>query len=123
VNHVLSNKQNLKIAVIENEFGGGEWTDTYTHIHAHANKHTPAYTDTHTLINSKQKINTTTPLYTEVGIDDGLVMESKEEILEMNNGCVCCTGEARACAFVVCVLCVPVFAWFVSDLFACVSAA
>jgi hypothetical protein len=52
VNHVLSNKQNLKIAVIENEFGGGEWTDTYTHIHAHANKHTPAYTDTHTLIHT-----------------------------------------------------------------------
>ncbi|GIL71418.1 hypothetical protein Vretimale_2715 [Volvox reticuliferus] len=27
----------------------------------------------------------------EVGIDDALVMESKEEIFEMNNGCVCCT--------------------------------
>eukprot|EP00983_Pelagomonas_calceolata_P085694 1156610-Pelagomonas_calceolata.AAC.8 len=50
VNHVLKNKQDLKIAVVENEFG-------------------------------------------EVGIDEGLVLESKEEILEMNNGCVCCTGE------------------------------
>jgi hypothetical protein len=29
----------------------------------------------------------------EVGIDDALVMETKEEIYEMNNGCVCCTGE------------------------------
>lgn len=27
----------------------------------------------------------------EVGIDDGLVMETKEEIFEMNNGCICCT--------------------------------
>ena len=32
--------------------------------------------------------------YGEVGIDDGLVMQSietKEEIFEMNNGCICCT--------------------------------
>ena len=96
---------------------------THTCIHRHSYTHSHIYIHTRTCNNSKQKINTTTPLYTEVGIDDGLVMESKEEILEMNNGCVCCTGEARACAFVVCVLCVPVFAWFVSDLFACVSAA
>ncbi len=27
----------------------------------------------------------------EVGIDDALVMESDEEIFEMNNGCICCT--------------------------------
>jgi len=27
----------------------------------------------------------------EVGIDQGLVLESDEEIFEMNNGCVCCT--------------------------------
>ena len=27
----------------------------------------------------------------EVGVDDGLVVETKEEIFEMNNGCVCCT--------------------------------
>jgi G3E family GTPase len=27
----------------------------------------------------------------EIGIDDGLVMETKEEIFEMNNGCICCT--------------------------------
>ena len=30
----------------------------------------------------------------EVGIDDALVMETKEEIFEMNNGCVCCTGKS-----------------------------
>ncbi|GBF94764.1 hypothetical protein Rsub_07647 [Raphidocelis subcapitata] len=29
--------------------------------------------------------------YGEVGIDDALVMESKEEIFEANNGCICCT--------------------------------
>jgi len=27
----------------------------------------------------------------EVGIDDGLVITTKEEIFEMNNGCICCT--------------------------------
>ena len=27
----------------------------------------------------------------EVGVDDGLVVETKEEIFEMNNGCICCT--------------------------------
>ena len=28
----------------------------------------------------------------EVGVDDGLVVETKEEVFEMNNGCICCTG-------------------------------
>ena len=32
----------------------------------------------------------------EVGVDDALVMDTKEEIFEMNNGCICCTGEPRA---------------------------
>ncbi|KAG2491408.1 hypothetical protein HYH03_010199 [Edaphochlamys debaryana] len=27
----------------------------------------------------------------EVGVDDGLLINAKEEILEMNNGCICCT--------------------------------
>ncbi|PSC69152.1 cobalamin biosynthesis [Micractinium conductrix] len=27
----------------------------------------------------------------EVGVDDGLVVETKEEVFEMNNGCICCT--------------------------------
>ncbi|KIZ07164.1 Putative metal chaperone yciC [Monoraphidium neglectum] len=29
--------------------------------------------------------------YGEVGIDDALVLETKEDIYEMNNGCLCCT--------------------------------
>tara|TARA_B100000085_G_C18497913_1_gene494206 strand:+ start:76 stop:1167 length:1092 start_codon:yes stop_codon:yes gene_type:complete len=27
----------------------------------------------------------------EIGVDDGLVLATRDEILEMNNGCVCCT--------------------------------
>jgi G3E family GTPase len=27
----------------------------------------------------------------EVGVDDALVLDSQEEIFEMNNGCICCT--------------------------------
>lgn len=27
----------------------------------------------------------------EVGVDDALVLDSREEIFEMNNGCICCT--------------------------------
>jgi G3E family GTPase len=27
----------------------------------------------------------------EVSVDDALVLESKEEIFEMSNGCICCT--------------------------------
>ncbi|MEM7760303.1 MAG: GTP-binding protein, partial [Cyanobacteria bacterium P01_A01_bin.40] len=27
----------------------------------------------------------------EIGIDNQLVVDSDEEILEMNNGCICCT--------------------------------
>jgi len=49
LNHILTNNEhNLKIAIIENEFG-------------------------------------------EVGVDDALVIETEEEVFEMNNGCVCCT--------------------------------
>jgi G3E family GTPase len=28
-----------------------------------------------------------------VGIDDALVLQAQEEIFEMNNGCVCCSGD------------------------------
>merc|ERR1719217_793274 len=27
----------------------------------------------------------------EVGVDDALVLQTEEEIFEMNNGCICCT--------------------------------
>jgi G3E family GTPase len=36
-------------------------------------------------------------LCVQVGIDDALVMETKEEIFELNNGCVCCTGQPQQC--------------------------
>jgi hypothetical protein len=38
--------------------------------------------------------------YGEVGVDDALVMDTKEEIFEMNNGCVCCTGAETAASAV-----------------------
>ena len=31
-------------------------------------------------------------------MDDALVMDTKEEIFEMNNGCICCTGASGAWA-------------------------
>lgn len=49
LNYILqSEEHNLKIAIIENEYG-------------------------------------------EVGVDNALVIETEEEVFEMNNGCVCCT--------------------------------
>ena len=27
----------------------------------------------------------------EIGVDDALVLETEEEVFEMNNGCICCT--------------------------------
>ncbi|MCJ2145707.1 GTP-binding protein [Bacillus sp. B19-2] len=38
-----------------------------------------------------QKIAVIVNEYGEVGIDNQLVVNSEEEILEMNNGCICCT--------------------------------
>ena len=38
-----------------------------------------------------QKIAVIVNEYGEVGIDNQLVVNSDEEILEMNNGCICCT--------------------------------
>jgi hypothetical protein len=35
-------------------------------------------------------------VFVQVGIDDALVLETKEDIYEMNNGCLCCTGRASA---------------------------
>ena len=32
----------------------------------------------------------------DVGIDDGLVLSSNEEVIEMMNGCLCCTGDRLA---------------------------
>jgi G3E family GTPase len=38
-----------------------------------------------------QKVAVIVNEYGEVGIDNQLVVDSDEEILEMNNGCICCT--------------------------------
>lgn len=53
LNHILDNKQGLKVAVIENEFGAVGIDDT--------------------LINKRNKVST------------------EDEIVEMMNGCICCT--------------------------------
>jgi G3E family GTPase len=39
----------------------------------------------------QQKVAVIVNEYGEVGIDNQLVVDSDEEILEMNNGCICCT--------------------------------
>uniref|UniRef100_A0A383W749 Uncharacterized protein n=1 Tax=Tetradesmus obliquus TaxID=3088 RepID=A0A383W749_TETOB len=44
--------------------------------------------------NHGKKIAVVENEFGEVGIDDALVMQAQEEIFEMNNGCVCCTGLA-----------------------------
>src|SRR5215207_8827941 len=41
--------------------------------------------------NHGKKIAVVENEFGEVGIDDALVLESDEEIFEMNNGCICCT--------------------------------
>lgn len=38
-----------------------------------------------------QKITVIVNEYGKVGIDNQLVVDADEEILEMNNGCICCT--------------------------------
>lgn len=46
------------------------------------------------------------PLSAQVGVDDALVIETKEEIFELNNGCVCCTGKAACyCIWKFCICC------------------
>ena len=58
---------------------------------------TPSITRKTTLLNRiltekhNQKIAVIVNEYGEVGIDNQLVVDSEEEILEMNNGCICCT--------------------------------
>jgi hypothetical protein len=32
----------------------------------------------------------------EIGIDGDLILDTKEELFEMNNGCVCCTVRASS---------------------------
>jgi hypothetical protein len=46
----------------------------------------------------------------QVGIDDALVIQTREQIFELNNGCVCCTGDWRVSpplAAPVCLHCAP----------------
>ena len=37
--------------------------------------------------------------YGEIGIDSGLVLDTKEELYEASNGCLCCTGKDECCPF------------------------
>jgi len=42
-------------------------------------------------MNHKKKIAIIENEFGEVGIDDGLVVQTEEEVIEMLNGCICCT--------------------------------
>ena len=45
----------------------------------------------HLLVNNKgKKLAVIVNEFGEIGIDSDLVLRSDEEILEMNNGCICC---------------------------------
>jgi G3E family GTPase len=70
LNYILREKHGMKIAVIENEFGEVLLQCTAP---AGCGRRGP---------------------HVQVGVDDQLVrqrFETKEEIFEMNNGCICCT--------------------------------
>jgi G3E family GTPase len=66
LNHILTEKHGLKVAVIENEFGEVGVDDA--------------------LIKSRNKSNTK-----QSSKNDSMVVNTEEEIVEMNNGCICCT--------------------------------
>ncbi len=82
VNHILTFKHGKKIAVIENEFG--EFTSGTFLACVAVCATDPCDPDA--------VMHSCDAHAGEVGIDDALVMETKEEIFEMNNGCICCTG-------------------------------
>ena len=65
----------LAVSVLTGFLGSGK-TTLLRHLLAH-----PAMEETAVIVNE----------FGEIGIDNDLIVESDEEIYEMNNGCVCCT--------------------------------
>lgn len=80
MNHILKEKHGKRIAIIENEFGKLKSEAPHAHLLLYLNF-------------SRFPICIQSRLAGEVGIDDGLVVTSNEEVIEMMNGCLCCTGE------------------------------
>ena len=94
VNYILNSPDHgLKFAIIENEFGDvGEWTLVCRITRRHRASpcylcpHGPKTLSLHTHLSAPQLI---------LGVDDGVIKcESKETIVEMMNGCICCTVRA-----------------------------
>ena len=111
INHIHSAQHGKRIAIIENEFGevrgwlllppawalpGRWWRTAPLHqlcVWVGGRMAPPSLTDA-----SPLPLPPCPPALlaqAQVGVDDGLVIETKEKVFEMNNGCVCCTGEHR----------------------------
>lgn len=125
VNHILKAEHGKKIAIIENEFGALSSASSVFYLAAvgryqgrRSNKKSPENNHTRHIQNSAtistRTLRSPTPFQNPprtsqgtclfsagaIGIDDGLVVNSNEEVIEMLNGCLCCTGTARLWIYV-----------------------
>ena len=80
INHILTTEHGKKIAIIENEC-----VSMHIIIYSVCLLSLDACFLTRDLSHAMTR-------YGEIGIDSGLVLDTKEELYEASNGCLCCTG-------------------------------